>query len=199
MHKYYESFLPGTAPIVPAHTDFLFANDLQNSQIGVNTIYCMNKNVDIGMVKSQKTSEHCSYFKLQLRARGSALVFSLALVDSGNSISWDGCLKQSLADRLQCTVIRRPISIGLASSSQRMQAIGYTTIQIRLSMQNDSHKIFNITVLVINNLQDNCTALAQQMRFWQGVFYNPCPLSLSLLCSPLLSLSPVSSLFLLPL
>ena len=24
----------------------------------------------------------------------------------------------------------------------------------------------------------NCTALAQQMRFWQGVYYNPCPISL---------------------
>ena len=40
----------------------------------------------------------------------------------------------------------------------------------------------------------NCTTLAQQMRCWQGVYYDPCPLSLS----PLLFSLPARRRFIFP-
>ena len=40
-----------------------------------------------------------------------------------------------------------------------------------------------------------CTVLAQQIRFWQGVYYNPCPLYSLLSLPSLYPVSPISSLF----
>ena len=58
----------------------------------------------------------------------------------------------------------------------------------------------NVQEMIIGVPLDICTALAQQMRFRQSVFYNPCPLSTPSLYSLSLSLlsllySPISSLF----
>ena len=57
-------------------------------------------------------------------------------------------------------------------------------------------------IITVSQHSNIAQPLPSQMRFWQGVYYNPCPLSalcsLLSLCSLSALLAPVRGLFLLP-
>ena len=90
-----------------------------------------------------------------MKSKGSTPIFSLVLIDSGNCIRYDAAVHKDLADRLDCAITHQPMQIGLAASDFQIKALGVTNFQIRFLMNNNSYKVFYITAVVVNKLQDN--------------------------------------------
>ena len=100
-------------------------------------------------------ANHGGYFPAQVRSGNNRPVFSLVLLDTGNNIKYDGAVKKDFAEKLNCNILSQPMQIGLAAESVKIQACGITNIDVRFLMQDNSYKIFSLTTIVVEQLQDN--------------------------------------------
>ena len=109
-----------------------------------------------GNIRVQSVAaNHGGYFPAQIRSGNNSPVFSLILLDTGNNIKYDAAVKKEFAEKLNCNILSQPMQIGLAAESLKIQACGITNIDIRFIMQDNSFKIFSLTTIVVEELQDN--------------------------------------------
>ena len=100
-------------------------------------------------------ANHGGYFPAQIRTGNNSPVFSLILLDTGNNIKYDAAVKKEFAEKLNCNILAQPMQIGLAAESLKIQACGITNIDIRFIMEDNSFKVFSLTTVVVEELQDN--------------------------------------------
>ena len=80
-------------------------------------------------------SNYNGYFLYLLQSKGGTNpLFSLILLDTGNSINFDCALKKSMAEQIKCVIIPRAMKIGLASSEHQADVYGITAFKLRFLM-----------------------------------------------------------------
>jgi hypothetical protein len=79
----------------------------------------------------------------------------MALIDTGNSVQYHGCLRAQYAQSLNLIVQPRDdIVVGYASSAHNMRVEGVARFQMGIHI-NDAYILFNMVCLVITDLTDN--------------------------------------------
>ena len=79
---------------------------------------------------------------------------SLALIDSGNTINFDACIRHELTKDLKLKVLKKKIKIGSASQNHEMKVLGITNFQMCLSLNESKDVYFDMSALVILDLND---------------------------------------------
>ena len=137
-----------------------FANDVtdddSNDYEAISNDYNNNSNdsnhysSDFKQIKALETNlSHKGYVSIKVEGQ-----YMLGLVDSGNSIDFDTCIKGQLAKDLKLVVNKHKLNLGSASSNYNMHVLGTTNFTMYLEI--DSKWIpFEVTSLVIKDLSDH--------------------------------------------
>ena len=160
MSSNFKPILPANAIYIPQHYGF---NSYVSPNISANfdhpnhNLSVLTEPVLLPLLQAITTkSDHNGYFPVQLQSKGSTNpLFSLILLDTGNSIHYDCALKKSMAEQIECIIIPRAMKIGLASSEHQANVHGITTFKLRFLMSDNTHKVFEMNAVVIENLSDH--------------------------------------------
>ena len=89
------------------------------------------KQVSKTLIKSLKGEKksHKGYINVTINNKN-----KIALIDSGNSIHYDVCMRTDLAKELKLNIIKRKINVGSASVDHEMKVKGVTSFEMILNI-----------------------------------------------------------------
>ena len=91
----------------------------------------------------------------------------MTLIDTGNSLNCDGCIREVVAKDLNLKITGKHEFIETADKNQKMEILGYAHIEILIPIA-DKRIPFPITVAVIENLLNSLNLGMNFQRTFKG-------------------------------